>query len=162
MGHSLHCSIQISAVHSFREDPLVIFPSGIGGSIDIGIHDLSVILKVQSPLHPLPCEECVFRISCPVCRDIVPVPEAGFGGIALFLQDDPDPIPHTYRLQDTAEPREGDLHEGLVCLFLQVYPLLLAFVVTDDEVGKAPLFHRPADIVGILVECIPQESVTLS
>ena len=134
IGYGFHCSVQIPAVHSSWEDPLVIFPSGIGSSVDIGVHDLPVILTVQAPLYPLSGEGYVFRISCSVCRDIVPVPEAGLGSIALFLKDDPDPVPHTYRLQDTAEPREGDLHEGLVGLFLQVYPLLLAFVVTDDEI----------------------------
>ena len=77
---------------------------------------LPAVLTVQVPLYPLSGEGYVFRISCSVCRDIVPVPEAGLGSIALFLEDDPDPVPHTYRLQDTAEPREGDLHEGLVCL----------------------------------------------
>ena len=49
----------------------------------------------------------------------------------------------------------------MVGLFLKVYSLLLAFVVTDDEIGKTPLLHRPTDIMGTLVECIPQESVTL-
>ena len=142
IGHGPDRTVQVPAVHPFRKDPPVILPPGIGCSVDIRVQGLPVILAVQAALRPLPGKGYALRVPFPVCRDVVPVPEAGHGGIALLLQDHPDPVMDAYHLQDAAEPGERDLHEGLVVLFLKVYSLLLPLVVSDDEVGKPSLLHH--------------------
>ena len=161
MSHGFHCAIQVPAVHPLRIDTLVILPAGIDGTIYIGVHHPSVILPVQAAPYPPAGEGYAFCVTLPVCRDPVPAPEAGFGGVALFLQDDPDPVTRAYCLKDSAEPGERHLYKRLVVSPPYVDPLLLPPVIPDDEIGKAPLLHKAADIMGILVESITQESVTL-
>ena len=160
MPHGLYRPVQVSIVHAFREDAPVILAADVRGAVDVGVQHLPVVLPVQAPLYAPAGENSLFRVRGPVHRHAVTVPEAGPGRIALFLQDDADAVPAGYCRQYTAEPVEWYLHEGLVGLPAEADVLLLAPVVPGYDEGYVPCPCQAADIVGVLVEGVPQEGVT--